>query len=77
MRFVKVGGFSASSSLYDGPLGIHALGVKITSDNRKSILATYTTSVHLRMIDRAVHSRIDRGELVRGKLIALRKRTTT
>jgi predicted Zn-dependent protease len=59
---VKAGGFSASSPLYDGPLGIHVPGVKIASNNKNCILTTYTTSVDLRRIDRAVRSRIDRGE---------------
>jgi len=54
---VKAGGFSASSSLNSRPLGTHAPDVKITSNNKKSILATYTTFEDFLMIDRAVHSR--------------------
>jgi hypothetical protein len=67
---VKAGGFSASSSLYNGPLSIHGPGVKTTSNNRKPILTINTTYVYLQIINRAIYSRIDRGDLVKGKLIA-------
>jgi hypothetical protein len=71
------GGFSASSSLTSGPPGIHASDVKTASNKRNLIFATNTTPLDLRVINRAVDWRIDRGELVRGKLMALRKRSTT
>jgi hypothetical protein len=74
---VKAGGFSASSSLSDGPPGIHAPNVETACNNRKSIFATYTALVDLRIMNRAVDTRIDRGELVRGELMTVRKRSTT
>jgi hypothetical protein len=74
---VEEGGFSASSSLYNGPPGINAPYVKTASNNRKSIFAAYVTRIDFRIINRAVNWRKDRGQLVRGELMALRKRSTT
>lgn len=71
------GGFSASSSLTSGPPGIHASDVKTASNKSNLIFATYTTPLDLRVINKATDSRIDRGELERGKLMTLRNRSTT
>jgi hypothetical protein len=72
---VKARGFSASSLLYNGPPGIYVPDIKTATNNRKSIFATYATHIDLRIINGAFNWPKDRGELVWGKLVALRKRS--
>jgi hypothetical protein len=71
------GGFSASSSLSNGPPGINAPDVDVPSNTRKCILNTCTLSGDLRMINRVVCSRMNRGQPLRGWLMVPKKRSTT
>jgi hypothetical protein len=73
------GGFSASSSLSNRPPGMNAPDVKVTlaSNTRKCILNTCALIVDLRMINRVVHSQMNRGQSVKGQLMVPKKRSTT